>query len=368
MRDSNMAGCSPRPDRADAPSRPGPLRSALSGEQIRGDLLTATTWSWFAAAESHNRMSQNQANMVEVPGLSYGLFHAVAQLVCSWGIVRQVKFPGVNLDIGHIRNLGWAKDNDRQKWIGYNRLRGQYMSALEHAIPERFFNDPAQCNTEGSTTQTPGLPACPKGVSAVQALGTAAQAGQKIYTITQAVVNNNPGIVSSALSAHSADTRSAVQNALNAGLEVTIHERPVTISGWTGTGYTMIDPGTGAGGYIIEGGSNGGWLAGLVQGLAFAIVTTIISVLAILGSGAIWVLFVIWALIALANLFASLYAFNNLNGDEAKNCYLGGLAIGVSASGLNAYVNGWLAAIVTAVGLWIGLSTNATTKPSSCGI
>ena len=26
----------------------------LSGEQISGDLLTATIWSWFAAAESHN--------------------------------------------------------------------------------------------------------------------------------------------------------------------------------------------------------------------------------------------------------------------------------------------------------------------------
>ena len=152
-------------------------------------------------------MSQNQANMVEVPG-SYGLFHAVAQPVCSWGIVRQIKvlrrraaprrnspsgaatraaavrgvfsFPGVNLDIGHIRHLGWAKDNDKQKWIGYNRLRGQYMSALEHAIPERFFNDPASCNIEGSTTQSPGLPACPKGVSAVQAIGVTAQAGQKI--------------------------------------------------------------------------------------------------------------------------------------------------------------------------------------------
>ena len=143
-------------------------------------------------------------------------------------MVRQVKFPGVNLDIGHVRATGWARDNDRQKWIGYNRLRGQYMSALEHAIPERFFNDPASCNTEGSTTQTPGLPACPKGVSAVQAIGVAAQAGQKIYTITQAVYNNNPNIVGSALGAHSSSTRSAVQNALSAGLEVTIHERPVT--------------------------------------------------------------------------------------------------------------------------------------------
>ena len=55
------------------------------------------------------------------------------------------------MDIGHIRNLSWAKDNDRQTWIGYNKLRGQYMSALEHVVPERFFNNSAQCNLQGAT-------------------------------------------------------------------------------------------------------------------------------------------------------------------------------------------------------------------------
>jgi rhodanese-related sulfurtransferase len=48
------------------------------------------------------------------------------------------------MDIGHIRNLTWSKANKVQEWIGYNRLRGQYMSGLEHAVPERFFNDPRQ--------------------------------------------------------------------------------------------------------------------------------------------------------------------------------------------------------------------------------
>jgi len=37
----------------------------LTGEQISGDLLTAVLWSWFAAAQSHNRLSQNQAGIVE---------------------------------------------------------------------------------------------------------------------------------------------------------------------------------------------------------------------------------------------------------------------------------------------------------------
>ncbi|WP_462391218.1 hypothetical protein [Acidovorax sp. Q11] len=68
--------------------------------------------------------------------------------------------------------------------MAYNRLRGQYMSALEHAVPERFFNDPQKCNLQGNTNPTPGLPDCPQGISAVKALGIAAAQGQRIYTIT----------------------------------------------------------------------------------------------------------------------------------------------------------------------------------------
>ena len=65
--------------------------------------------------------------MIVNPGLSYGLFHAVANPIYSWGVVRKVTFPGVNMDIGHVRNITWAKDNDDRKWVAYNRLRGQYM-------------------------------------------------------------------------------------------------------------------------------------------------------------------------------------------------------------------------------------------------
>ena len=38
--------------------------TGLSGEQISGDLLSAVIWSWFAASESHNRLSQNQAGVI----------------------------------------------------------------------------------------------------------------------------------------------------------------------------------------------------------------------------------------------------------------------------------------------------------------
>jgi hypothetical protein len=197
--------------------------------------------------------------MVEMPGLSYGLFHAVANPVFNWGVVTKVTFPGVNMDIGHVRNPSWSKSNDESQWISYNRLRGQYMSALEAAVPERFFSDPAQCNPATSTTTNPALPNCPQGISAVKALQIAAQAGQRIYTITPEVFQNNPNIVSGQLNQHSADTQNRVQNYLQAGYEVSIHQSPITQDGWSGAGFIVIDQATGAGAYLIEGGSNGGF-------------------------------------------------------------------------------------------------------------
>jgi hypothetical protein len=184
------------------------------------------------------------------------LFHALAEPVTSWGVIRQVRFPGVNMDIGHLRTLGWSKGNTQQEWVNYNRLRGQYMSALEHAVPERFFNDPAQCNAEGATPN-PALPACPQGISAVKAIAIAAAQGQRVYTITPQVYANNPAIVQSQLAEHSQSTRERVQGYLDAGWEVSIHQAPISQSAWTGAGFMVIDTTTGAGGYLIEGGSNG---------------------------------------------------------------------------------------------------------------
>jgi len=58
---------------------------------------------------------------------------------------------------------------------------------------------------------------------------------------------------------------------------VTVHENPIDVNGWVGSGYLVIDPETGAGAYLISGGNNGGsisdilngfsgWLLGMVDG------------------------------------------------------------------------------------------------------
>jgi hypothetical protein len=117
-------------------------------------------------------------------------------------------------------------------------FHGSWLSAYEHLVPEKFWTN----------EQNPG-----EGVSAVKALAKAAAAGQKIYTLTA----QNAAMVYR-LQVDDA-IRMEIQNALNAGRTVTVHEAPLTVSGWTGTGYIIDDPATGAGAYKISGGANGGW-------------------------------------------------------------------------------------------------------------
>jgi hypothetical protein len=302
----------------------------VTGEKIVGELLTAAIWSWFASARNGHLLGQNSAGILENPGLSYGLFHAVAQPNYSWGVIRKVGFPGVNMDIGHVRNLTWAKDGREQSWISYNRLRGQYMSVLEHAIPEQFFSDPAQCNLNGTRTANPALPPCNQGVSAMRAIELAAQSGQKVFSITRAVYIDNPNIVTARLGAHSESTKNRVQQALDVGYEVTIHEAPIAQSGWVGAGFILSDPATGAGGYLIDGGSNGGWYSLLVNAAGALIAITLFSgKLALAGLIAPFGIALGYLILAIAVVGVIAFILAELNGGYDRSC--GGISTCESA-------------------------------------
>ena len=42
---------------------------------------------------------------------------------------------------------------------------------------------------------------------------------------------------------------------------MTVHQSPITVNGWTGSGYSIIDPEYGVGVYHISGGMSGGWVS-----------------------------------------------------------------------------------------------------------
>jgi len=141
------------------------------------------------------------------------------------------------MDVDHSFYQLTAKNNDPQAKLHYmdgRRIRG---SALEHQAPEMMF----------STDENPAY-----GMSAVKAMQLAAAEGQKIWQIDQSNL-------STALSSinMNADVESDIRNAVLAGYVVTAHERDVTYQGITGAGYFIVDPNTGAGKMLIDGGQDG---------------------------------------------------------------------------------------------------------------
>ncbi|MEW5837890.1 MAG: hypothetical protein AB1717_03550 [Pseudomonadota bacterium] len=142
-----------------------------------------------------------------------------------------------------------AKDGDKQQKLAYMKQVGAASSAFEHAVPERMFADPNKPLDD---------PSQPQGISAVKALSIAASQGQKIYTLTAHNAAYHANILASLNT--NENTKTEIRNALSAGMEVTVHQADISVSGWTGSGYIILDPETGAGAYKISGGANGGVL------------------------------------------------------------------------------------------------------------
>lgn len=224
--------------------------AGLTKEDLSGDLLYAGILGYFASVDGSDALAtKSGGQIVNYRAPSYGTFMANATPHYFFGIVTSVSFPGVVMDVDRLVYQTVAKDDDNAKRIAYLRQAGAAGSAFEHAIPERLFADPSKPLND---------PSQPQGVSAMKALAIAASQGQKIYTLN---ANNQAYHAQTIVQLQiDVDTKQEITNALAAGKEVTVHQAEISVNGWTGCGYIILDPDTGAGAYKISGGANGGAL------------------------------------------------------------------------------------------------------------
>jgi len=171
---------------------------------------------------------------------SAGRFFNALSVDYIFGMPVSASAAGLSMDVGLIRNLVKVPDGTKDKQIQFMMTSGVNSSVLEHSVPEQLFS-------------TPDNPA--HGISAVKALAIANEQGMPIYTIDQA----NIGTVMPQLQIDG-DVKADIQNAVNAGKEVTVSKSNITFNGWTGCGYIIVDTVTGAGAYMISGGLSGGFL------------------------------------------------------------------------------------------------------------
>jgi len=212
--------------------------ATINRESLIGDIYYAGVLGYFGQYTTLSYLS----------GLEQGAFQGLLPSIGTYGYVPKVNyffgFPqsispgGVEMDLDSVSTFTGSSTNDNNQIVDFLNQSGILSSILEHAIPEQMF----------TSTTSPAV-----AVSAVKALSIANVSGQRIYHITQqnqlnALTNIN----------HDTSTISEIKNSLSVGKEVITHTDSISVPGWTGVGYIIIDPETGSGAYKISGGLNGG--------------------------------------------------------------------------------------------------------------
>jgi hypothetical protein len=301
--------------------------AALTREQLLGDLFQSGILSYFA----------QYAAGAYLAGLGQGGHHSLAaglgslgyevNVDMTFGIPRSVSSGGIVLNIPIVSAVRQDSE-DPSLTRSYTTQIGIMSSALESAVPEQLFA------ATGGTA-----------ISAVEALSLANSAGQDIYQITQ----DNEATVLPLIHQSSA-ALTEMQNALASGHTVIAHTDPVSVTGWTGCGYVILDPATGTGAYKISGGANGSWLKWVDD---HAVLLALVGIGLAFIEGPVFLL--LGALLTAITAIAGLYVFYE-ESLELGNCevlfYLyAALVIGLS---LVALIPGAGAGFIVALGV-IGL-------------
>lgn len=263
----------------------------------------------------------------------------------SFGFPTSITPGGIEMDLDTITIAAADTNATKEGRKQIVQQAGMISSALEHAIPEQMFVNAAN----------PG-----EAISAVKAISKAAQAGQRIYTINQA----NMATVLPNIN-HSSFVMGEITTALNAGYEVITHTDAVSVPGWSGAGYIILDPETGDGVYKIESGSNGaGLFFGLIIGTAISLfIFSLVAFPALFANPLTGGLMV--AALGAMLLFAVIWfsVFNSLVADENfSKCFNTGLFAGLSAGltllsfGYASILKGKIVAIFAIVGLTVTIA------------
>jgi hypothetical protein len=223
----------------------------LNREDVMGNMHYATMLGYYAQLLGQTRMIQQNSKVHEIL-TGFGTFGSEVGIADRFGLPVGIKAGGIGLDIPISKTIV-ADNNNKQAFLNYRQQAGMIASSLEHQTPEQMYNtDPAN-------------PV--QGISTMKAFALANSEGQKIYTITSKnIYSILPKIQASSL------TKGDITSAVNAGKTVTVHEREVSVPGWTGTGYMVTDPVNGDGAYMISGGGNGGFIKDVVIPVIFDII------------------------------------------------------------------------------------------------
>jgi len=154
----------------------------------------------------------------------------------------------------------FGKDGDNNRKKSYNIESGIMGSEMEARVLDQLFNIK---NT--------------KALSATRILSIANEQQIPIYTINSSNIAQRLPLLQI-----SDDVKSAIECAVNNGMDVIIPGSNITYNGVEVIGYIAINPETGEGAYMIEGIGGGGWVAWVKAILQILLIVVLIVAIAFL--------------------------------------------------------------------------------------
>ncbi len=230
----------------------------LDKEDTLGNLHYSAMLAYYANLEIKSSVLRKQLKVFETI-TGYGTFGSEVSISSRFGLPTGIKAGSIGFDIPLSKTIV-SDNNDKNNFSAYRIHSSMIASSLEHQVPEKFYQ-----SSSG-------------GISTIKILRLAASENQKIYTLTQKnMYQVLPNIEMNDL------TKSEIINSLDSGKTVIVHESPVHIGSWTGTGYMVMDTVNYDSAWMISGGTNGGgipdWAANsltLVVGIGGIIATSIL--------------------------------------------------------------------------------------------
>ena len=211
--------------------------STITRQDAANLLLSSSITAWFNLIDKSNTFASTTAGVVTIRYPSVGMLVARERVTSLFGTAAAISPNGLNMDIDGDVVVSVSKDGDSTKAARVSHSQGALGSALEARIPELLLS-------VGSNTVT--------GISTMDALEMANDQGVPIFRITPA----NASTIIPMLQIDPADLAD-IQDAINAGLQVTVSRTTVTFNGQSMLGTIVEDPRTGSGAFLISGGTNG---------------------------------------------------------------------------------------------------------------
>ena len=202
-------------------------------DDLLGQMLYNIGASYFHHLNYEEELYAKNFQMIIVKGLSEAMITSHAVTDSLFGVPYKISEGGIGIDVDKNEYLPFPYDGNQNRARDFMVVSGLGSSAWEDRVLQAFY----------------GIPS----VSAARLLRLASQQGIPVFTID----GGNIDAVIPQIQVPAAIVVD-IRNAVNAGKKVIISKKSVQYEEWNGIGYMIIDPATGAGGYMISDGMAGG--------------------------------------------------------------------------------------------------------------